>query len=362
MVDKLTGSFLPVLGKVNLDEFAMGSFGDNSAFFQTINPLNASSVPGGSSSGSAASVAAGLACASVGTDTGGSVRIPAAFCGLVGFKPSYGAISRYGLVAYASSLDTVGTITKTVSDAALLSSVLFGRDERDMTSVDISAAYIGKIDLRDITFAFSDNDIKDSEKEIADVTEKVAKFLSDSGSHRIRETVFGNSEMDYAYKVIACAEATSNLARYDGIKYGGAPGLTPDEAREKLFGAEVKRRIDFGNFVLRRENFEKYYEAAQKERKKVIRETGDLFERADIILSPVCDFTPPEYSKVSFCRADRFTVAANFSGVPAISFPVGKDKKGMPVSVQLMSKRYSDARLLAIAGKIEKLLREVDFR
>lgn len=358
VVERLKCEAMPILGKVNLDEFAMGSFGDGSALFRTKNPLGGEYVPGGSSSGSAVSVAAGLACASVGTDTGGSVRIPASFCGLVGFKPTYGAISRFGLIAYASSLDTVGTVTKTVEDAAVLSSVLFGKDERDMTSLEVDALCDEPICLKNITFAFSDSDLENAEREIQDTTVRAADILIRAGAERIDATVFGDSKADDAYKVLACAEATSNLARYDGIKYGGERELTVAEARERLFGSEVKRRIEFGNFVLSAENFDRYYKSAIDERARVMRDLDKLFEKADIILSPLCDFAVPTYAESAAKRADRFTVAANFAGIPAISIPAGRDGRGMPVSVQLMSKKYSDARLLNIAGSLEGLLRE----
>ncbi len=350
-VKKLKEAGLPILGKVNLEEFAMGSFGLYCPNGQTKNPLGEEYVPGGSSCGSSASVAAGLAAASVGTDTGGSVRIPASFCGLVGFKPSYGAISRYGLIAYASSLDTVGTVTRSVGDARLLSSVMFGRDVHDMTSENIPADTDEDIDICKLKIAFSERDLLCAETEISDICAHVAEELCKRGARCVDDTIFGDAQTDFAYKVLACAEATSNLARYDGIKYGRG---------QSLFGDEVRRRIEFGNFVLREENFEEYYVASIAERKRVLAKLDDIFGRADVILSPLCDFAVPTYKEAPSCRADRFTVAANFAGVPAISIPAGRDRRGMPVSIQLMSKKFSDARLLKIAEKIEYILREVE--
>jgi len=356
IVDKLIEAGAVICGKTNLDEFAMGSFGDHSAFMQTKNPLGEEFFSGGSSSGSAAAVAAGLCSAAIGTDTGGSVRVPAAFCGLVGFKPSYGAISRFGLIAYASSLDTVGIIAKNIGDTNLIFSAISGKDPKDMTSHTVSKCE--DVEFKNITYAFSDRDIADAEPEIQAAVLRVSELLTRCGAKRIDTTIFGNSEADYSYKVLACAEATSNLARYDGIRYGGEQGLSVSEARDKLFGDEVKRRIGFGNFVLSKENFEKYYQNAICEREKIIKELGVIFERAHIILSPLCDFAIPKYPEKEKSRADRFTVAANFAGIPAVSIPVGKDRRDMPVSVQLMSAHGSDLLLLRIAEKLESLLRE----
>ncbi|MBQ6902662.1 MAG: Asp-tRNA(Asn)/Glu-tRNA(Gln) amidotransferase subunit GatA [Oscillospiraceae bacterium] len=355
VVDRLSSEGALITGKTNLDEFAMGSFGDNSALFQTKNPVNVSYLPGGSSSGAAASVAGGMCVAAIGSDTGGSVRIPAAFCGLCGFKPTYGAISRFGLIAYASSLDTIGIVTRNATDAKLLSSVLFGKDERDMTSYDVNIGEC-EIALGDIRFAFSDKDLEDAETEIAEVICRVRDLLLRAGASCVDKTLFGNAKSDNAYRVLACAEATSNLARYDGIRYGGKSGLDVLRTREELFGEEVKRRIEYGNFVLAKENFEKYFKAAADERTRVIKETEMLFEDVDVIISPLCDFSVPTYSNASSCRADRFTVAANFAGNPAISITAGRDKNNMPVSVQLMSARGCDAKLLSIAEKLEQLL------
>ncbi len=358
VADKLTAAGAIVLGKTNLDEFAMGSFGDNSAFFQTKNPLNFEYVPGGSSSGTAASVAGGLAAVAVGSDTGGSVRVPASFCGAVGFKPTYGAISRYGLIAYASSLDTVGTVAKNIEDTILISSVLYGRDVRDMTSCDVEVLLEDEADLKKLRFAFSDSDLVGVKKEIQGAVLHVAELFEREGATRVDAGLFGNSKMEYAYKILACAEATSNLARYDGIKYGGVQGKETEGVRNAMFGAEVKRRIDYGNFVLSEDKFDVFYKSAVQERARVCEETARLFEKADIILSPLCDFDVPKYSECEGCNADRFTVVANFSGIPAISIPAGRDKSNMPISVQLMSKKYSDAYLLKVAQKLEGLLRE----
>lgn len=358
IADKLTAAGAIILGKTNLDEFAMGSFGNNSAFFQTQNPIDSEYVPGGSSSGTAASVAGGLAAVAVGSDTGGSVRVPASFCGAVGFKPTYGAISRFGLIAYASSLDTVGTVAKNVEDTILLSSVLYGRDARDMTSCDIELLFDEQVDLKKLRFAFSDTDLIGAEKEIQDTVLRVAELLERGGAARVDAGLFDDSKMEYAYKILACAEATSNLARYDGIKYGGVQGEDPEGVRNAMFGAEVKRRIDYGNFVLSKDKFDIFYKSAVQERARITEKTDRLFERADIILSPLCDFSVPKYSECDACHADRFTVVANFAGIPAISIPAGRDKNNMPISVQLMSKKYSDAYLLKVAQILEGLLRE----
>lgn len=343
-----------ILGKCDMDEFAMGAFGENSALSECKNPIDDAFSPGGSSSGVGASVAAGLASWGIGSDTGGSLRIPASFCGCVGFKPTYGAISRYGLVSYASSMDTVGIITKTAEDACFIAPQLFGKDACDMTSRSIGCKVDRLCNLKGVTFAFSEEDMADAETEITAVLHKTADMLEKLGAKRISKSSLPSAEADYAYSVISCAEAMSNLARYDGIRFGGDGTLPPEQVRETLFGDVVRERIEYGNFVLREENFDAIYVAAQKVRESTEKEYDALFDVADIVLSPLVDFSVPKRGETDALRADKFTVSANFAGVPAISLPIGKDKNGLPVSVQLMSGKGRDGFLLAASRLLEK--------
>lgn len=346
-VGKLLESGGVLLGKTNLDEFGMGAFGDTSAFFTTKNPINTEFFAGGSSSGSAAAVGGDMCTFSLGSDTGGSVRLPAAFCGCVGFKPSFGAISRFGLVAYASSLDTVGVITKTASDALLLAPYLFGKDEYDMTSFDVGKNKEELVGLHGIRFSFSENDLRGCDEEVKRETIRARDILLSLGAELIPESSFSNEYPDDVYKVISCAEAMSNLARYDGIRYGGSE-------REALFGKEVLRRIEYGNFVLSKDNFDVLYRGAQSARKRITEEADTLFSKVDIALSPVSEFTVPKAGETKELRPDRFTVTANFAGIPSISIPVGKDRNGMPLGVQLSAGRGDDMKLLEIAKLFEK--------
>ncbi len=342
-----------IIGKTDLDEFGMGAFGENSAFGQCKNPINEEYPPGGSSSGSAAAVTAGLCTWAIGSDTGGSARLPASFCGCVGFKPTYGAISRFGLISYASSMDTVGIITKTAADAAMLSPFLFGKDQKDMTSCNVRCEVDVLYNLSGITFTFSEKDMEASEPFIQERLLECAKTLERLGAKRLCRSVFSKQKHDESYNIISCAEAMSNLARYDGIKYGG-DGSNVLKTRDIFFGAEVARRIEFGNFVLKSENYDDFYAAAEAVRKKTSEEIHSLLSEADIVLSPLCDFGVPKLGKTDALHPDKYTVAANFAGIPAISIPYGKDKNGMPVSVQLMAGKRRDFLLLRIAELLER--------
>lgn len=346
-----------ILGKTNLDEFAMGAFGTDSALLKSKNPLDATFVPGGSSSGSAVAVASGLSTIALGSDTGGSVRIPASFCGVCGFKPSYGAISRFGLISYASSLDTIGVIGKTVRDILAFSRVVCKKDSRDMTSHDLEDC--GEVStLQNIRFAFCGDDFKDATSEIQEALRKFAKLLSLAGAIMINKSAFCDDDMDKHYTSLVCAEAMSNLSRYDGIKYGYGEYESVLENRENAFGPEVKKRVEYGNYVLREENFKAVYETAVEARNRAEREARSLFDECDIAITPLCDFNVPRMGETEGLRADKFTVLANFTGIPALTVPIGRDRNGMPISVQLMSKRFSDFTLLKISALIENLLRE----
>ena len=346
-----------ILGKTNLDEFAMGAFGTDSALLTSKNPINTEFVAGGSSSGSAVAVASGMCPVTLGSDTGGSVRVPASFCGICGFKPSYGAISRFGLVAYASSLDTVGVLAKTAGDIFAFSKSVCKKDSRDMTSVEVCDV-CDVTSLSGIRFAFCEDDFKNAKNEIQTSLKRFAEFLSRAGLVRVEKSAFCDSDMDKHYTSLVCAEAMSNLSRYDGIKYGYREFESVEENRQNAFGPEVRKRIEYGNYVLREENFKSVYEAAVKSRNRASREVETLFDECDIAVTPLCDFEVPKTGETGGLRADKFTVLANFTGIPALSMPIGRDKNGMPISVQLMSKRFSDFTLLKISALVEKLLRE----
>ncbi len=364
-VEKLINLGAVILGKVNMDEFAIGATGELSALVTTKNPLNGEYIPGGSSSGSAASVAAGLCAVSVGSDTGGSVRVPAAFCGLVGFKPSYGAISRYGLIAHASSLDQIGVIARSVSDAHLLSGCMYGADKKDVSTRDVDFRGISEIPLSAITFAFSDEFLKTADSDICNVVRAVCGKMRDAGAKQMSASLSLYESMTDIYRVIASAELSSNLARFDGIKYGYSSPCVSNvtaSSRSEAFGREVKKRILIGNYVLSEENFSEVYEKACHARDRICRELDVLFSRADVVLLPVSDSVVARrgesvYDGCESYRSDIHTVAANLAGLPSVSIPAGRDRNGMPVSVQLMSKRFSDSRLLSVASSLEKILR-----
>ncbi len=304
VITKLKAAGLPILGKTNMDEFGMGSTGENSAFYPTKNPRDNTCVPGGSSSGSAAAVAGGLAPVALGSDTGGSCRLPAAFCGIVGFKPSYGAVSRYGLIAFASSLDQIGILSKTVSDAGLIFDVISGRDPRDMTSIDIS--------------------------ENTEYTPKIKRFED------IEDALFDLALP--AYYIISSAEASSNLARYDGVYYGS----------DGLFGDEVRRRIELGNFVLSAENIGEYYNKASSVRAALCRKMDELFANCDFIVMPTAPDEIPKLCQLAngseMYEKDRFTMLANLAYLPAITLPSG---------VTIMAQRGRDKALLSYAREVE---------
>ena len=364
VVEKLTSAGAVILGKVNMDEFAVGASGELSALLSTINPINSEYVPGGSSSGSAASVAAGLCVASVCSDTGGSVRVPASCCGLVGFKPSWGGISRYGLIAYASSLEQIGVIAKTVPDITLFSGVMFGADPRDVSTHEVEKPSYEMRKIFGLRFAFSDEFLKTADAEITATVTNVSELMCRAGAHRVDAKISMYSDLSNVYRVIASAELSSNLARFDAVKYGylkpGASNVTVD-SRSASFGREVKKRILIGNYVLSEENFSKVYEKACRTRDKIAYELDSIFESADVILAPVSDSTVGKCGE-SVCdgcesyRSDIHTVAANLAGLPAVSIPAGRDKNGMPISVQLMSRRFSDKELISVAASLEKLL------
>ncbi|MEO1254013.1 MAG: Asp-tRNA(Asn)/Glu-tRNA(Gln) amidotransferase subunit GatA [Bacteroidota bacterium] len=355
-----------IIGHQNCDEFAMGSSNENSAFGVCRNPVDESRVPGGSSGGSAVAVAADMCLASIGSDTGGSVRQPAAFCGLVGLKPSYSRISRYGLASYASSFDTVGIISKSVEDAALLLEIMAGKDDFDSTAstLDVPVFSDSINQSRTCKIGFIPEAISHEKlsSDVKEVIETEFQKLEEAG-HTIHEVDFKLSAyLLPTYYVLTAAEASSNLSRYDGVRYGMRSKSDDLEdmykkTRSEGFGDEVKRRIMTGTFVLSASYYDAYYDKAQKVRRLIQQQTDDLFEKFDFIISPT---TPTTAFKIDELKADpirmyledMYTVHANVAGVPAVSIPIGSDNQGLPIGVQLMSKRFNEQDLLDISNQI----------
>ena len=374
VVEKLESKGLITLGKLNLDEFAMGGSTEYSAFKVTKNPWNLKTVPGGSSGGSAAAVAANLVPWALGSDTGGSIRQPASFCGVVGLKPTYGLVSRYGLVAFASSLDQIGPITKDVKDAAILLNVIAGHDEKDTTSE--------KINDKDYTKCLK-NDVKGLK--IGIPKEYFSDGINVEVKAKLEETIekyrqlgaeveeFSLSIADYAlatYYIIACAEASSNLGRFDGIRYGYRTKNFSNlkdiykNSRSEAFGSEVKRRIILGTYVLSSGYYDAYYKKAQQVRTLVQKEFNDAFKKYDILLTPTAPTVAFEIGAKSnnpleMYLADICTVSVNIAGLPAISVPVGVDNNGMPIGMQLIGNKFEEEKILNAAYTLEQ---EIKFR
>ncbi len=358
----------PILGKTSMDEFGMGSTGESCAFCLCKNPCNPSLSPGGSSGGSAAAVAAGLAPFALGTDTGGSVRQPAALSGIVGLKPTYGRISRYGLISFASSLDTVGTLTKNVRDAAILLSTISGKDKKDHTSSNRPVNdYLSEIEngVKGLKIALLANLSNEaSAPRIHDNLLLTAKKLADAGAYVCEENLPSLEYALSAYYIISSAEASSNLARYDGVRYGirgecseNAEGICR-ASRKEGFGAEVKRRIMLGTFVLSSGHYDEYYKRAVGAKERIRAEMCALLERYDLILLPT---TPNASLKLrekrspsQIYREDIFTIPASLGGLPAISIPSGYDEKGIPLGIQMIAAEYDEMTLLRAAREIEK--------
>lgn len=369
VMEKINSQNMIPLGKLNMDEFAMGSSTENSAFKKTRNPWNLNKVPGGSSGGSASAVAAGMVPWALGSDTGGSVRQPASLCGIVGLKPTYGLISRYGLIAYASSLDQIGTFTKDVEDCAMLLNVISGKDEKDTTSVDMGE--------KDYTKALK-NDVKGlrigvpkeyfAEGINPEVKEKVENAIEEYKKMGavVEECSLPIAEYTLAtYYIISCAEASSNLGRFDGIRYGYRTNNYSNlrelfvNSRTEGFGAEVKRRIILGTYVLSSGYYDAYYKKAQQVRTLIKNEFNKVFEKYDILIiptSPVTAFGIGEKSDnpLEMYMADICTVPINVAGVPAISIPCGVDKEGLPIGMQIIGKHFSEETILNAAYTYEQ--------
>ena len=364
VIEKMLDAGLSPFGKTNMDEFAMGSTTESSFYGKTLNPHNSDSVPGGSSGGSAAAVGAGLAIAALGSDTGGSIRQPASFCGIVGMKPTYGRVSRYGLGAYASSLDQIGPMTQNVEDAAILYDIISGSDEKDSTNAKKDDKVCANLNAdRKLTIAVLPKYVEDASQDVKDAYAKAIEALKASG-HTIVEKEMMDAKFDIsAYYITATAEATTNLARYDGIRYGNrVEGKNLEDTfiqtRSNGFGDEVKRRIMLGNFVLSSGYYEAYYVKAQKTR-HIIKDNYDkIFNDVDLILSPIAPGTAPKFGElknpIDMYLSDIYSISVNLAGLPALSLPISKSAEGMPVGLQLIAKAYDEQTLFDGSLSLEK--------
>ena len=368
VVEKLLAAGLAPFGRTNMDEFAMGSTTESSYYGKTLNPLNRERVPGGSSGGSAAAVAAGLAVAALGSDTGGSIRQPAAFCGCVGLKPTYGRVSRYGLGAYSSSLDQIGPITQNVEDAAILYDIIAGHDDKDSTSADVKFESVAdKLDTnKKLTICVIENYVNEASEETKKALLKAVDILKSAG-HKIIYKNLENSKCDIAtYYIIATAEASANLSRYDGVRYGRrAEAKNLKElyvnSRSEGFGEEVKRRILLGTFVLSSGYYDAYYIKAQKARAYAKAKYERILSECDLIFMPVAPRTAYKFGDLKdpleAYLSDIYTISVNLAGLPAISVPVGKDADGLNVSAQLIAKAWDEKTLLEGALSLENLIK-----
>lgn len=368
VVEKLNAAGMVTLGKVNMDEFAMGSTTENSAFGVTRNPWSLDAVPGGSSGGSAAALAAGLAPVATGTDTGGSIRQPAAFCGVTGIKPTYGSVSRYGMIAYASSLDQGGPMGKTAEDCAHLLSAMAGFDERDSTSAEGGRPdYVASLNdsVKGLRIGLPKEYFGDGlSEEVRAATMAVAAELEKQGATLVEVSLPNTSAAVPAYYVIAPAEASSNLSRYDGVRFGHRCDNPVDlkdlytRSRSEGFGAEVKRRIMVGAYVLSAGYYDAYYLKAQRVRRLIKEDFMSAFDQCDVILGPVAP-TPAwklgekTADPTAMYLADIYTIPVNLAGLPAIAMPAGF-AAGLPVGVQLIGNYFSEPKLLNVAHQYQQ--------
>ena len=374
VVEKLNEENMIDLGKLNMDEFAMGGSTEYSYFKKTRNPWNLNKAPGGSSGGSAAAVAANLVPWALGSDTGGSIRQPASFCGVVGLKPTYGLVSRYGLVAFASSLDQIGPITKDVRDSAMLLNLIAGHDEKDTTSTDMPKKDYTKAlkkDVKGLKIGVPKEFFGEGiNTEVKETLQKAIEKYKELGAE-VEEFSLDIAQYSLAtYYIIACAEASSNLGRFDGIRYGYR---TPEfsnlkelykKSRSEGFGEEVKRRIILGTYVLSSGYYDAYYKKAQQVRTLVMNEFNKGFEKYDVILTPTSptvafDIGSKSNNPLEMYLADICTVSVNIAGLPGISIPVGIDKEGMPIGMQLIGNKFQEETILNAAYTLEQ---EIKFR
>jgi aspartyl-tRNA(Asn)/glutamyl-tRNA(Gln) amidotransferase subunit A len=369
VTEKLLNNLVPIVGKANLDEFAMGSSNENSAFNKVHNPWDLNKVPGGSSGGSAASVSACEATLALGSDTGGSIRLPASFCGIVGMKPTYGRVSRYGLIAFASSLDQIGPFARTVEDAANLLEVISGYDPKDSTSLNLPVEHYSQ---------GLDGDIKG--KKVGVIKELMDEGLAPEVQQALQNAIetykklgceiveISLKKLKYSigiYYILATAECSSNLARFDGVKYGYRTKNPENllemytKTRAEGFGAEVKRRIMLGTYALSSGYYDAYYKKAQQMRALVTEEFNDAFKQVDVLISPTCPNTAFELGAKSsdplaMYLTDIATISCNLAGLPGISVPAGFDNSGMPIGLQILAPQLQETRLLNFAYKFEQ--------
>ena len=365
IIERLLKEDVIIIGRTNCDEFAMGASNENSAYGTVLNEADNTCVSGGSSGGSAVAVQADLCLAALGSDTGGSIRQPAAFCGVYGLKPTYGRVSRYGLLAYASSFDQIGTFTQSIEDAEAIMQIISGIDAMDATTTDVEVAIGKEVPRKPYRIAYIKECIEHEgiDHSVKNATLEAIKKLKNDG-HVVEEVSF--NLLDYLvpiYYVLTTAEASSNLSRYSGLLYGHRSENAKDlettfrKSRTEGFGAEVKRRIMLGTFVLSAGYYDAYYTKAQQVRRMVKERTNEIMSSYDFVLSPT---TPTVAFKIgekasnpiAMYLADVFTVHANISGNPAINVPIGKDDKGMPIGIQIMAKNFAEGELLAFSKRI----------
>nr|WP_321313488.1 Asp-tRNA(Asn)/Glu-tRNA(Gln) amidotransferase subunit GatA [uncultured Campylobacter sp.] len=365
VIEKMLSRGLAPFGRTNMDEFAMGSTTESSFYGKTLNPLDNAYVPGGSSGGSACAVSAGIALAALGSDTGGSIRQPAAFCGCVGFKPSYGRVSRYGLAAYSSSLDQIGPITRSVEDAAILYDIIAGYDERDTTSANVEfTSTADKLDAnKKYKIALVKNYTDEASDEVKNSIYLAANKLKEAG-HEISEVSLSSAKYAIAaYYIIATAEASANLSRYDGVRYGRrgeaeSLGAMYATTRGEGFGAEVQRRMLLGTFVLSSGYYDAYYIKAQKARAFISKAYESVLEGADALLMPVAPHAAYKFGELkdplTAYLSDVYTVSVNLAGLPAISVPVAKNADGLNISAQIIGAQWGEQKVLDIAASLER--------
>jgi aspartyl-tRNA(Asn)/glutamyl-tRNA(Gln) amidotransferase subunit A len=365
VIENLHKAGLSAYGRTNMDEFAMGSSTESSCYGKTLNPNDSSKVPGGSSGGSAAAVASGQAIAALGTDTGGSIRQPAAYCGCVGMKPTYGRVSRYGIAAYSSSLDQCGPITQNVEDAALLYDIISGHDPKDSTSANVEYNPVAPNLNSDkkLTIAVIDNFIEEANDDIKKAYSETIETLKNAGHTIIHKNMMDTKKHVSSYYIVATAEASANLSRYDGIRYGNrvdASNLkdTYIKTKSQGFGDEVQKRIMLGSFVLSSGYYDAYYIKAQKVRHLIKDEFDAIFEEADLILSPVAPTTAPKFgafkTSLEMYLSDIYTISVNLAGLPAISLPVANDSDGMPIGLQLIGRAFDEQTVFDGALSLEQ--------
>lgn len=370
VIEKLLKEDAIIIGKTNMDEFAMGSSTENSYYKKTRNPWDLTRVPGGSSGGSAASVASGMVPISLGSDTGGSIRQPASFCGVVGLKPTYGLVSRFGLIAFASSLDQIGTFSKTVKDSALTLEIIQGDDSLDSTCYKspIQNDYLSTINdgVKNMKIGVLKEFISDGlDSEINDALLDSMEKLKSMGAEINEISLPLTKSTLSAYYIISSAEASSNLARFDGIRYGYRPKdfVDVDElmvrSRTEGFGTEVKRRIMLGTYALSSGYYDAYYNRAQKLKKQLKTEFENIFSKYDVILSPTSPALPFKIGEkcedpLSMYLGDIYTVIANLAGIPAISIPWCKSKEGLPIGIQIMGPHFGEEKLFKISYALEQ--------